>query len=77
MQFLAPTPLLRITELAQNFKGAVAVPFIGNGAAALLPLKAGSALVTRIDEASVRSRVARWTSASAMATTSACQTYAT
>ena len=54
MQFLAPTPLLRVTALAQKFKGTVAVPFIGKGAAALLPLKTGSVLVTRMDEVSVR-----------------------
>lgn len=51
---LAPTPWTRIHALAAKTKGLVAVPFIGKGGAALLPLKRGSILVTRIDEVTVR-----------------------
>lgn len=55
--FLAPCPLDRVKALATKSRGFVAVPFIGKGAASLLPLKAGSVLVTRVDEQSVRQGV--------------------
>lgn len=54
VSFLAPSPFDRIQELAVKSRGFIAVPFIGKGASKLLPLKSGSVLVTRIDEASVR-----------------------
>ena len=54
--FLGPHPWPRITALAEASKGLVAVPFFGDGAARQLPLQAGSVLVTRIDEDSVKRR---------------------
>lgn len=54
VKFWAPSPWNRITELAQRHRAVVAVPFIGVGGAGMLPLRPGSVLVTRLDEATVR-----------------------
>ena len=55
--FLGPKPWPRISALARSHTGSVAVPFIGQGAARQLPLRPGSVLVTRLDEASVKQGV--------------------
>jgi hypothetical protein len=53
-KLLYPRPWDAIEQLASRQKAMVAVPFIGRGAAKLLPLPAGSVLVTRFSETAVR-----------------------
>lgn len=48
LSFLAPKPMVRLRQLARAGKGIVAVPFLGADASTLLPLKAGSVLITRL-----------------------------
>lgn len=57
ISFLSPIPLERVQALGAATRGLVAVPYIGKGGASLLPLLPGSALVTRLDVASVRQGV--------------------
>jgi len=53
--FHGPTPWPRIRELANGAKAHVAVPYLGKGAAALLPIAPGSVLVTRFTPDAVKS----------------------
>lgn len=53
-KLLHPRPWDTIERLAPRQKAFVAVPFIGKGAAELLPIPAGSVLVTRFSKAAVR-----------------------
>lgn len=54
--FVGPRPWPRLTALSSRRGMAwVAVPYFGIGAAKMLPLAAGSVLVTRFDEAEIRS----------------------
>jgi hypothetical protein len=54
IKLLYPCPWDAIQLRASRQKAFVAVPFIGKGAAALLPIPGGSVLVTRFSEAAVR-----------------------
>lgn len=54
IKLLYPRPWDAIQLRASRQKAFVAVPFIGKGAAELLPIPAGSVLVTRFSEAAVR-----------------------
>jgi phosphatidylserine/phosphatidylglycerophosphate/cardiolipin synthase-like enzyme len=53
--FHGPAPWPRIRELADGSKAHVAVPYLGKGAAALLPIAPGSVLVTRFTPDAVKS----------------------
>lgn len=53
-KFLAPMPMTRLRSLASKARGSVAVPFLGTNASVVLPLKAGSVLVTRVTAEDVR-----------------------
>jgi len=53
--FHGPSPWPRIRELADKAKAHVAVPYLGKGAAALLPIAPGSVLVTRFTPEAVKS----------------------
>ena len=52
--FHGPSPWPRIQELAEGVKAHVAVPYLGKGAAALLPIASGSVLVTRFTPDAVK-----------------------
>lgn len=54
LSFLAPKPMSRLSQLARAGRGIVAVPFLGADAATILPLKAGSVLITRVTRDDVK-----------------------
>ena len=54
MKFHAPSPWESIQKAAEGARAFVAVPFIGKGAAKMLPVSTGSVLVTRFTRESVK-----------------------
>lgn len=55
IKFHAPNPWIEIKKWAPKQKSLVAVPFLGKNAANLLPITAGSILVTRFNDETIKS----------------------
>lgn len=54
IKFHAPTPWIAIGNSANGVKAHIAVPFLGKGAATMLPIAPGSVLVTRFTRDAVK-----------------------
>lgn len=54
IKFRAPSPWQSIKAAAQESRAYVAVPFLGKGAATMLPISSGSVLVTRFTQEAVK-----------------------